>query len=828
MSVKDVTNLRKSGKLKEAYELALNELKEERNEWTTMSLFWVIRDYVQTIYLPNSDFSNAKICLDKMSKLLPNMLDESGIGERAYLNLLKQILPNYNSVKDVSEMSKTNPIEAYDRIIDIAGETGHKLDKVLHEDFGWIIYRYIKAKNDTLTSIEIRTLLRNYMLLQNPRPSVLHSMILTYALNFAKQHKDFSFYNFFVMWGIDNLRDEDYYEGYVDGHSIPSLISRICNTIVESGETFDVKEFLGKFSYNEKDVLEFLRQSIFWRIINLHKSNDFNNLWNTLDYYSQHYTQFGPSSLNSEILNLANRFMVDNNTYRFMPFMMKWGINNFQHADWRAVKDDKGNEYPSLAGKSAKKCFEMIRDMQYRDERKDLIIWIKGFYAEVLKHDNIDDWSKRIYATICLWDGSIEEAISIYKQLLLNMGDKYYLWSEFADCFSDDNSLRIGLLLKSKSLQKNEDYLGPIHLKLADLWLKDSYKDSAFQELEAYKKNNIKRGYNLSNEYHILCDKYNNVQPGTLKKPSLESYLEKAEDFVYSEYEWKEYAIVKINKYDDIDNCGFSNGIAPLFLVNSKRFPLLKNADLGDVFNFRCYLNNGKNIPLVIRASEKIKWSAIPIKYGIIDYINTEKSLLHIITQESILVFYNCIIDKYKRDSFVKIRSYVDKNKESTYIKIVDLETCSREEALPNMKSGVFVVDNVNIEKNLFHIVSYKSIISDIVKFEQTLIRPEVGDLLKITYCLKQNKEGKKFIRILDLVPTNDLCPDLKNTVEGRLFVKYKDDNYGYPDFALIGDYYVHSSLLRKYDIKDDCNVKAEIVLSSDNRWKVYKITEIE
>lgn len=47
MSVKEVTNLRKEGRLDKALALAKRELNEDANEWTRMSLFWVFRDYVK-------------------------------------------------------------------------------------------------------------------------------------------------------------------------------------------------------------------------------------------------------------------------------------------------------------------------------------------------------------------------------------------------------------------------------------------------------------------------------------------------------------------------------------------------------------------------------------------------------------------------------------------------------------------------------------------------------------------------------------------------------------------------------------------------------------
>ena len=278
MSVRDVTNLRKEGRLNEALELARRELNEDPNEWTRMSLFWVLRDFAMNQFVPTNNLEQARYCLDQMEELLPDMMDDNGAGERAYQNLYKLILPNANEIKQISDMSKTNPNEAYQRITEKFGIDAKNIDPKLHEDFGWIVYRYMKANSDQLTSIQIRCLLRDYMQLQNERPSLLHSMILNYALNFSKGHSDFSFYKFFMLWGAKNLRYDDYQEGWADGHDIPSLTSRICKVIIDSKETFDVSGFVSQFD-RQNVIVENLRQSYFWRLMNLQKDNKSDELF---------------------------------------------------------------------------------------------------------------------------------------------------------------------------------------------------------------------------------------------------------------------------------------------------------------------------------------------------------------------------------------------------------------------------------------------------------------------------------------------------------------------------------------------------------------------
>lgn len=201
MSVKDVTILRKEGKIKEAYDLARGELAEDPNDWTRMSLFWVLRDLAIKQFLPDNKINETRRCLEQMERFLPNMVDNNGAGEIACQYLRKLLLPNANEIKHFLDLSKNQPDDAYRESVELWGRNAGQLCDGLHEDFGWIVYRYMRANNNQLTSFQIRCLLRDYMQLKNKRPSLLHSMVLNYALNFSKDHTDFSFFEIFYSMG---------------------------------------------------------------------------------------------------------------------------------------------------------------------------------------------------------------------------------------------------------------------------------------------------------------------------------------------------------------------------------------------------------------------------------------------------------------------------------------------------------------------------------------------------------------------------------------------------------------------------------------------------
>ena len=134
-----------------------------------------------------------------------------------------------------------------------------------------------------------------------------------------------------------------------------------------------------------------------------------------------------------------------------------------------------------------------------------------------------------------------------------------------------------------------------------------------------------------------------------------------------------------------------------------------------------------------------------------------------------------------------------------------------------------------------------------IVHFDQTDIRPRVGDCLKITYYVREKKDSKnpsKQIKIREILAvqttaeTNDKV--LKN-ISGLLELKWKDNSwYGdddedddsngattvtTADFAFVGDYYVHRNLLLKYGIRNDCRVTGRAIFTGDGKWKVFELS---
>lgn len=857
MSVKDVSRLRKNGELDAALDMARREIAVERDEWTEMSLFWVLRDYCKNVYLPQGDRTRAMACLSEMGDLVKTMMDDNGAGLTAYTYLVKQMMPNSDRIKQLSELSKSDAVSAYNQAIELAGHAGESLEALLHEDFGWIVYRYMKAQAASMTSVQVRTLLRDYMLLKNERPSLLHSMILNFALNFAKENDDFKFDKFFLMWGPENLRYDDFNSSYADGHDIPSFISRICRVLVEKNADVNIDELSEKFGYHisKEGLVDLFRQPIFWRLMDLHRNNQLDSLWTAFDNYVTQYSQYGSSHWHSEILKIAARFMTEQESNRFIPFVMKWDVDNLRSQDWKGEKGEDGTEYKPLAVTVAKKCFDSIKSVPNKEAVTNQIVWLKNFYDILLEHEQNDEWSIRNSATISVWQNDFSTALSIYKRLIVDLSDKYYVWSEMAACVQNDDDLKIGLLLKAKNLEKNEDFIGDIHLDLAETWINMGNINQASKEIEAYVAHRNKKGWSIPERYNELSERLKGISQSYtgLSVPEL---IDKAEDFVFNECDIYEFVLTEKWKASEVEFCNFTNGNDLTLQVKTKRFAALKKGNPGDVFKFRCKIEEVVKpdpsapvwqhktitektvIPLTANKTNLEPWSILSVEHGVIEYINTEKKTIHILFRGLRVAFLYYKETELKNGDFVSFKYYETKRKDGTKLyKATNATRITKEEACEYFLHGIVAVDDVNETKKLFHVVFGPRKISDIVRYEETDIRPSVGDLLEVTYLVKYGKDNKKRVRFFEIKKAIDdtKADNLRKTIQGRLSVKYKDytmefDEDGKPDFGFIGDHYVHRKLLRENGITNDCDVIAEAVFSTSHdrqEWKIFKITKV-
>lgn len=178
MPYSDIKELRKSGQLMEAFQMAATEYALETNDWTRRSLFWVCADLLQT-------------------------------------------------PKEVYVMAENELLDMMAEIVD----TMEERDQHLIDTWAWCIYRYLRTHYTTIGVCATKHWLMRYMELPSTRPSTTHSAILALAVRLSKEWEDdFRLAPFLGLWKLDYLSEADYQSTKTkDGMPVQPLVVRVAH-----------------------------------------------------------------------------------------------------------------------------------------------------------------------------------------------------------------------------------------------------------------------------------------------------------------------------------------------------------------------------------------------------------------------------------------------------------------------------------------------------------------------------------------------------------------------------------------------------------------------
>jgi len=846
----EIYDLRREGQLDEARRRAEEILRQDNTDQDVWKAYaWTLVDICKREQ-QSGNIEGARQISDYLSKLrFDTTYDEFAETLVRKIQSLKLALnPFFAQIQEAKELSQNGDNDRAWEIMSKLATAGN-LPVEAHENYGWIIYKYLRDHLTTLNSIQVRTALRDYINLQNERPSVLHSQILNFALNYSKQDDNFKLVSFLRLWGPNNLRADDFDDSRGnDGKPIPSLMSRIARAVVNYPYE-DIQAFVDLLPRQKDDFIEMLREHFFWNLYHSTEGGADSATWALFESYLDFFPESASSIWHSKVLSLAERVMKDNNAFRFYDFFRRWNPSKLRATDWQDEKGENGETYKPLAVKSLKKAREALDNMS--DDQIGDLQWLIDLYGTAVEKFPDDDWNIRSKALLHLRAGQLTKAKSIYKELCLKMGEKYYIWSEFADCWKD-NSVKIALLCKALSLEKNEDFIGKIRLELARQLIKAKKFENAAIELNLYKKHYTKMGWRIDSEVDSLLQQCSSVSLTAKNNDAF--YAENipvAEEHAYADIPFTELVLVDKWKNDDgKELISFVDGDVIEFTTNKKRFPALRGSHKGQVWKFKLYKDETtktipspyswrppttetivKYIPLIAEPSDREDWLSLPVNYGYVQHVNEEKKVYHIYSADSKLSYEHYENQTLKKGDYVTFRQYKKKIKDEDKVFFCGIQKCDEAEALEHFKSRIVAVDDVNESKQLFHFVLGPKLISGLLHYNETELRPSVGDCIKIHYFVREKEDKKnpghqkKVVEVIKSEATDEVNTAAIKTITGPLVLKYKDPyDDSEPDFAFIGDYYVHKTILRKYGIESDCHVNAKAIYAGDGRWKVFEI----
>ena len=685
-----VYSLRREGRIDEAFQCALSLYEQALDDIDVKKAYaWTLIDLCKREHA-NGNLQAAQDWLSKLGDLDFDCPGDEFIDTiwKVIKSLKVKLDPYADKIRQANDLSRSGQTnQAYEIMSGLACE-GH-ITTDCHESYGWIIYRYLKDNIQTLTSVQARSILRDYIKLANQRPSNLHSLILNFALNYSKRDSAFKLISFLKLWGPEYITVDDFRDSLAkDGKTIPSLMKRISREVLKYSQE-EVQEFIELLPTGKPEFVEMLREGSFWNLYNLITENKYNELWHQFDAYLSMYAKYESSAFHSKILSLAERSMKDANQYRFYEFFKAWNPEKLRDEDWAEERNEKGDTYKSLALKALKRAYDALSGLN-ADAAGDFT-WLIDAYAAAVSKYPADDWTIRTKAMLLHRAGRVLEASEIYKDLTLRLGDKYYVWSEFAECVTDSN-VQIGMLCKAIMMDRNEDFLGQIRLNLAEQLIKKGKKEAAAFEIKLHKDHYTAKGWTIKPRVYSLESACGQTS-GLLKdnKDLYFEYIPYAEEYAYSEIPYTDLVFVdqwtnkegkKLQKYVD--------GRRREIVINIRRFPQLKRAKFGQVWSFKLYkASPQKDVPLIIKRSQVADWSVLPTAIVAVNRVNVKKKLFHFVMGQqrpSGVIHYNQTRLRPMAGDMLSIRYYLrdkkdPKNPDSIRraIEVVNVETTSQQ-----------------------------------------------------------------------------------------------------------------------------------------------------
>lgn len=825
MSFIEVNNLRKLGRLEEAYAMAKSDFEHESSDWTLKAMFWVLRDKFNADFAEDDKDASRDIVM-QMEKILSDMQDDD-IAKRAMRTVREKMCPNGKLIDEASALSKEHrEKEAYDMVMTIHANV--PIEEMMHEKFGWIIFRYLSICYKEIGSLKARTALFEYMKLKNKRPSLLHSQMLNLASKISEEYHDFKFLPFLNMWDVCNFTDEDLLESVIKDHTIQPLYLRLFKRCIALGYPLDkcLEVFCQNKSIDEAHLVDAYSQQYYFDIYNTSKAKDSGKAFSIVSAYANGIE--GRKVINEYHSKIVRSFIYLNKeeiSPNAKVILEKLGFTNFAAEDWRRQTTEGGEEMPSLVERFSKVYHDSLSvaashvpDAAF----EELLLQVVSKYRD-------NDQSTRHLAQAYVQWGRKEDAEKEYRKLLLSL-NKFYVWHELSQIV-DNEELKLSALCKAILSQPKDEFLGEIHLELAALLIRAKAYPEALCELNTYAATYSRNGWRPKDKYRILSQQIPAATiPNQDNKELYDSHLTVAEEFVYADIPWTLMTVM--NVFDRENENGKKSKLARLVssegksvVVNAKMLGINLNKALQQCFDVKITAGEKPHVVLIKKSDRTIS-DLFEEKVGYVDYYNENKQILHIYDKNSThYILENAQhLKKFKFFKFCVIPEY-KKQKPSPNYKEERIQ-CAMfssksiyEDALQEFPEHIGVVDNVNQAKQLFHCI-FGASIDAIVRFDKTNIRPESGDIVRARYIVKVNN-GIRRVEVIDIIIDNEATTSLLKNVQGIVNIHFYESG---KKIALLEQYYIPEYFLANIENGDVANIK---VVYDRMKWKIVRCEKV-
>lgn len=828
MSYLEVRRLIDEGHLEQAITLARKDIENEKNEESCLGLFDVIKECcVNEINSNNLD--RAEKCINQMEVVAQGVRDTIR-AQRTIEMLRNRMIPGSDDVMSATRLARNgNAEEAYLKVFGMK-EKG-MLDERLHEQYGQLIYYYLREGLRTMGSNAAEDALNEYMSLQNPRPSSLHSSIINMASHVCNEYPSIKLLPMIEKWGINNLTDEDMRQVELSDRTISPLYQRLIDRCFQLGCSIDEISdvFLKNENIKQEEIIDrFCRRNY----SNLYEATK-RGRYDMMEFAKRYTNQTAGRHINnlyhSKSLSLIIQSIDDDTIVLFPSIMENWGIKNFREEDWR--KQKKGNkEMPSLAQRALQTYIDSMKATR-GTPTEEYEEWLR----DAIAHDPKNEQNMRQLARLLVSKNERDEAVTIYKKLL-STNNKSYLWQGLAMA-TPNRDLKISALCKAMTIETREEALTDTRLELAQIFLEDGKMENAQRELLSYYNVCTQHQLRLKPIYDTLVKKITpGLQPSASNNEFYMSNLSVADSFILGEIHEEPMKIIEIlkrknktgNEYYVITMLSAQGTKAQ---TNGDKFKHLYEITnpytlIGQNYNVK-YAENDNHIKVVeiSETTEEIDLSPM-IRVGYIDGLDKSRGWYHVYGTDSAHFVAENPSVVVKIGDFIEFYPIIPKD--STFKTAAITKRLEYKEGVEKFGTIKAVVARIDYSKHQFNCVSEGGM-TGLVGYDNGSA-PQPGEMLRVAYITKKDKKKEQTcIKYISVEPSEEESEELRKTIVGPIHLLKNEKNfeYGFINFEDKG-YYVSGYQMKDKGIVEGDLIKAHVVNNGDNwfSFEIEKVTE--
>ncbi|SMX51038.1 DUF7017 domain-containing protein [Actibacterium lipolyticum] len=390
----------------------------------------------------------------------------------------------------------------------------------------------------------------------------------------------------------------------------------------------------------------------------------------------------GPDLLHSLMLRQALR-LTKGDHLKVLPFLRLWNPDQFSDEDFTRQTGKDGKIYPALVEQVIQAAASEAAESDRADDRH----FILPLVQDAMKRFSDNIWLKLNLTKLLRGMGRTDEALTLAVEFAREKASEYWAWELIGDLVPNDINLKRSCYAKALSCSQDDDFVGKVRVKFATL-LEESHPAEARFEVERMMAHRARTGYQIPREALSLAERLAAISENPTDRTFYGGLSDAAEALLFSHLPWTDACL------GDVFNIDARDGQKPRrrrrIYVKGNPFAIelslpenhLDIRGLPEGTPIKVQYETSKAEPgraTIHRICPRVDGTPMDIlasQVGVIDHINREKSLIHVVVARGVdgICPISLYPGKAKIGDAVAVRLAQHHSKSGVRTRIVEIE----------------------------------------------------------------------------------------------------------------------------------------------------------